>query len=142
MNTVTDGKMISAEDEITLRNMLYFRKRQKNKVFQTILAYFVFLAKNDGLTKKELAKRLDKEQSQITRWFASPGNWTLDTISDLLFGMGAEMKYEISPIPYYRKKPLVISHDVYESHTPRKTISRTELSIYEIPDVIVEEQAA
>lgn len=85
-------------NKITPRDIFYFRQRQKSKVFHSVLASFVELAKSKGLTKKELAKRLNKDPAQLTRWFSGPGNWTLDTISDLLLAMGAEMKHEIVPI--------------------------------------------
>jgi len=83
---------------ISSRNIYFFRQRQKNKVFQSVIAYFAKRAELEGLTKKELAKRLGKNPSQITRWFSGPGNWTLDTISDLLLAMDAEMEHRVIPL--------------------------------------------
>ena len=97
----------------TKRDYLYFRQRQKNKVFQSVIAYFAKVAEEQGLTKKELACLLEKDPSQITRWFKGPGNWELDTISDLLLAMNAEMDFKITSLNNDQKtKSLgaVISH--------------------------------
>jgi hypothetical protein len=72
------------------REMFYFRQRLKNRVFNEICAFFEREAVECGMTKKILAERLKREPSQITRWLSSPGNLTLETISDLLFAMEAE----------------------------------------------------
>ena len=79
------------------RDVLYFRHRYQNRVFQSVMAYFETLAERDGLTKAQLAQALGKDPAQITRWFAVPGNWTLDTVSDLLLAMQAEMSDEVIP---------------------------------------------
>ena len=83
------------EAKLPTTDIYFFRQRLKNKIFQSALAYFAEVAKERNLTKKDIAKLLDKDPAQITRWFSGPNNWTLDTISDLLLAMGAEMKHEI-----------------------------------------------
>jgi len=60
-----------------------------------VVAYFADQAERHGLTKSSIADRLGKDRSQISRWFSGPGNWGLDTVSDLLLAMGAEMDHEI-----------------------------------------------
>jgi hypothetical protein len=95
------------------RDIFLYRQRQKNEIFQAVVGYFAAQSEELGLTKKEIAHRLDKDPSQITRWFSEAGNWELDTISDLLIAMGAEMKHTIVPIknskqdgnPVYIEKP-------------------------------------
>jgi transcriptional regulator with XRE-family HTH domain len=79
----------------TDREIFYFRQRQKNRVYQAILRHFSQQAESVGLTKSDIASALGKERSQISRWFAGPANLELDTISDLLLAMGAEMDHEI-----------------------------------------------
>ena len=50
-----------------------------------------------GITKAVLAERLGKGAEQISHWLGTPGNWTLDTVSDLLFAIaGAEIDYGVS----------------------------------------------
>ena len=84
--------------KLPARDVFFFRQRFKNKVFQSVLLYFTDLAKEKGLAKRDIANLLDKDPSQITRWFSGPNNWTLDTISDLLLAMDAELKHEILPL--------------------------------------------
>lgn len=86
---------ISENKRLTDREIFYFRQRNKNKVFQSVVAFFAREAEKRGLTKSEIAEALGKDRSQITRWFSGPGNWELDTISDLLLAMGAEMDHQI-----------------------------------------------
>jgi|SRR6185437_13121766 len=73
------------------RDLVYFRTRCRNRFYQTVVAYFAEQAKENGLTKAELAKLLNKDPGQVNRWLSGPGNWTLDTISDLLLAMNAEL---------------------------------------------------
>ncbi len=89
MKDTSDTRAVSA------RNIYFFRQRQRNAVFQAVLAFFAEKAEKEGLTKRELARRLGKDPAQITRWFAGPGNWTLDTVSDLLLAMGAAPGFSI-----------------------------------------------
>jgi len=88
-------KITSSKQKISSKEIYYFRQRLKNKIFQSILAYFADVAKEGKLTKKDMANLLGKDPAQITRWFSGPNNWTLDTISDLLLAMDAELKHDI-----------------------------------------------
>lgn len=73
------------------RDIVYFRTRCRNRFYQAVVAYFAEQAEHKGLTQAELAKLLGKDAAQINRWLSGPGNWTLDTISDLLLAMNAEL---------------------------------------------------
>ncbi len=59
------------------------------------MRFFAEEAERRGLTKRELAAALDKDPAQITRWLAAPSNFELDTLSDILLALGAEMQHRI-----------------------------------------------
>src|SRR5437867_2944605 len=66
----------------------YFRTRNKMQVFNLVQREF----ERSGLTQKDLAARLGKGADQVCRLLGAPGNWTLETVSDLLFAIsGSEL---------------------------------------------------
>src|SRR4051812_40422903 len=83
------------ERKTSRRDRSYYRQRQRNRVFSEIAKFFAEEAARTGITKKELAAVLDKDPSQITRLLSGPTNLELDTISDYLLAMGAEMDHSI-----------------------------------------------
>ena len=117
----------SDRKKIPVKDIFYFRQRFKNRIFQSALAYFVELAKERNLTKKDIANLLDKDPAQITRWFAGPNNWTLDTISDLLLAMDAELKYEIVSLHESSQQSTKISE--IGEHLAQSETMNTQFSI-------------
>lgn len=85
----------SKNKKIAVRDIAYYRQRNKNRLLEQIAAFFAEQAEVNGITKKEIAYLLDKDPSQITKWLSTPSNLTLDTISDVLLAMDAEMDYQI-----------------------------------------------
>ena len=85
-----------ATDRISDDDIYYFRERNRNRIHSAVISAFAKLVESRKLTKRELAVRLGKEPSQVTRWLSGPGNWTLDTVSDLLLAMGAELDHRVS----------------------------------------------
>jgi hypothetical protein len=84
LSEILEGTRIPAE------KLSYFRARLKNRLHAMVLSQFLKQEKDKLLTKADLARRLGKKPEQVTRWLGAPGNWTLDTVSDLLLGMGYE----------------------------------------------------
>jgi transcriptional regulator with XRE-family HTH domain len=80
----------TTKKEVKPRDVFYYRRRLKNRIFARLASYFAEEAERTGITKKDLADRLNKDPSQITRWLSGPSNLTLDTLSDLLLAMDAE----------------------------------------------------
>ena len=97
----------------------YFRARLKNRLHQLVLGEYLELeAKN--FNKAKLAKRVHKRPEQITRLLGAPGNWTLDTVSDLLLAMG----YELDPrvIGFDDKGFPTVTFGEWLGPAPRETI--------------------
>ncbi|WP_342239605.1 hypothetical protein [Inquilinus sp. OTU3971] len=70
--------------------LAYFQARLKNKLYTHVLKKFLEKEENDGLTKAKLARRIGKKPEVVNRLLGAPGNWTLETVSDLLIGIAAE----------------------------------------------------
>lgn len=106
------------------RDAAYYRQRQKNRVFTELAKFFAEEAESRGITKKDLAEALNKDPSQITRWLAAPSNFELDTLSDILLALGAEMDHRIVRFSD-RPKPNYI-HGVFQeigSKQPAPTVA-------------------
>lgn len=82
-------------DALSAGTMQYFRARLKNKLHALVVQEFVELEKRGEITRADLAKRMNKRAEQVTRLLGAPGNWTLDTVSDLLLAMGCELHPEM-----------------------------------------------
>lgn len=91
-------KNTSSNEQIKKRDIFYFRQRQRNHVYNAVLDYFEATARTTGINKKSLANKLGKDPAQITRWLSGAGNWELDTISDLLLALNAEMSFAITAL--------------------------------------------
>jgi hypothetical protein len=77
-------------DLIPVGTFGYFRARNRWQAYDLVLTEF----KNSGLTKADLARRLGKRPEVVSRLLGAPGNWGLDTVSDLLFAIsGAAVVY-------------------------------------------------
>lgn len=68
----------------------FFRTRVRVNLHQLILQQFARLEEEHGMTRQEFAALAGKRPEQITRYLNGPANMTLDTLSDLLLGLGAE----------------------------------------------------
>lgn len=94
------------------REVSYYRQRYKNRIFSEIVTFFARESERTGLTKRDLAARLQRDPGLITRWLSAPSNLTLETISDLLLAMGAEMD---SRIVSFSERPIRnFSHELIE----------------------------
>lgn len=79
--------------------LAYFRSRLQDRIYDLVVGEFLRKESAGIMTRSELAERIGKDPAQITRYLASPGNWTLDTTSDLLLGVcAAELAIAIEPL--------------------------------------------
>ncbi len=73
-------------------DVFYFRQSFRNAVFQKLLKVFADKAQYEGFTQSDVAAKLAKDRGQISRIFAGPKNWTLDTLSDLALALDMEVE--------------------------------------------------
>jgi transposase len=84
---------IKGNDPLSLGLLAYFRERQRNRIHEVVLSEFL----DSGMTKTQLAKRMGRSLSRVTKWLAAPGNWEMDTVSDFLLAIrGAELEPSLS----------------------------------------------
>ncbi len=81
---------ILADQPIPEGKLVYFRERLRDRLHSAILEAFMTRAQEKGLRQKDLAARIHRTSAQITRWFSTPSNITLDSISDLMVGLGMD----------------------------------------------------
>ena len=87
---------IFSGDTIPPGKLAYFRGRLANRVHELVLEEFARLESEGKMNRADLARRIAREPAQITRWLGTAGNWTFDTLSDLLLGMGCEPALSIA----------------------------------------------
>ena len=95
MNTSQDFTLCepTGTDKIDVATLGYMRARNRHRLYDLVVGEF----ERSELTQADLARRLGKKPEIVCRLLAAPGNWQLDTVSDLLFAIsGAEASYEIA----------------------------------------------
>jgi hypothetical protein len=93
-------KEILSDKPISTGILSYFRTRLRLTLHSLILDGFL---QQKHLTKAGLARRIGRKPEVINRLLANPGNWTVDTISDLLLAIGAELHLTLVPLlPQHR----------------------------------------
>jgi hypothetical protein len=82
----------AGDKPILTGTLAYFQARNRSRVYEAVIREFV----RSGLTQATLARRMRKRPEQINRLLGAPGNWELDTVSDLLFAIsGGEPVYGV-----------------------------------------------
>lgn len=77
------------------REIFYYQQRHKNRVHEALTAFVAEEAERRGITRQDIAESIRRDPAQITRWLGVPGNLTLETISDLLLSLDAEMDVRV-----------------------------------------------
>jgi transcriptional regulator with XRE-family HTH domain len=79
--------------------MVYFRERLRHRLHAAILDAFSRRAQEKGFKQADLARRIHKTRAQIGKWLSTQSNLTLDSISDLMVGLGMDFdSFPFTPI--------------------------------------------
>lgn len=127
-------------DKIPTRDIFYYRKRLKNRVFGQIVKFFTEFHENTGITKKEMAHKLSKHPSQITRWLSNPGNLTLDTISDLLLAAEAELGM-VEIVKFSERQKVNYANNLYSEILSATSSSRKKSLQHEVIVISTEKKS-
>src|SRR5260370_19583218 len=85
---------------IPIGKLEYFRARLRSRFHQLVLDEFLRQEDLGKISKADLARRIGRKPEQISRWLGAAGNWTIDTVSDLLLGMSMEPELSVEPLVY------------------------------------------
>lgn len=113
--TSAPAKPIGREP-ISAGDLDYLRARNRMRLFTLVRREF----QRSGLSQSELAARMRKGTDRICRLLGAPGNWTVDTASDLLWAIsGAVPRYTIE-YPLEKPKRNANRHADREALTPER----------------------
>src|SRR5580658_1068046 len=90
--------------------LVYFRERLRHRLYVAILDAFAPRVKERSLKQADLAIRIHRKRAQIARWLSTQNNLTLDSISDLMVGLG--MDFDAFPFTPIEKTITAGNHQV------------------------------
>src|SRR6266446_7694343 len=80
-----------SDDPLDPEHLGYLHARAQNKAHDCVLAVFADEAGARGINRAYIARRLRKRPEVVSRCLTAPGNWTLDTLGELLGSMGYDV---------------------------------------------------
>lgn len=83
----------TGREKISSATLAYIQTRTRMEIFTLVQNEF----DKSGLSQADLAARLGKGTDRICKLMGSPGNWTLDTIAELLFAInGGVVRWSVA----------------------------------------------
>lgn len=83
--------MKPGKEALSAAQKAHARTLARLSVVGAVAKLYEELRETEGLNQSRLAERLGCSRSHISRLLSGPGNWTLDTVGDLLAAMDAEL---------------------------------------------------
>tara|TARA_R110000787_G_scaffold16251_2_gene49508 strand:- start:95 stop:589 length:495 start_codon:yes stop_codon:yes gene_type:complete len=114
---------IAGDEPLSDYALGYLTERVRNNFYDYVLRRFHEAANEENLTKAQLAKRLGLGPDRISKILGAPGNWTLDTIAELLVGICREELVPNSK-PYLTRVPGNFQMEDFLSSLPSSATAR------------------
>ncbi len=89
--------------ELSEADKTYFRATTRRRAYEIVLEKFKDRVDEERFTRADLARKLGANRAQVTRWLASPSNWTLDTFSDLLLALSCTVRMTAEEIDSHKR---------------------------------------
>lgn len=67
----------------------------RRRAYSSVLSALEKASDGHGITQAMIAEKIGRKRPQVSNWLSQPSNWTLDTISDLLWAVGASMEFRV-----------------------------------------------
>ena len=116
---------ISEGTKIPSDTLAFFRERLRIKFHQMLLREFARWSRSTGLKQRDLAERTGRRPEVVSRTLGNPKNLRLDTISDILLGMGVEPTFGVRQVAPAARA--AAGDDMTEARRPRLLASRGPL---------------
>lgn len=122
-------------ERVPIGTLAYFEARNRHSVYELVMGEL----DRKNISQAELGRRLNKDPGQISRMLGTPGNWTLNTVSNLLFAIsGAEPRYSLGyplkePARNYRRPAYLES-----TATVSKGVANNTLQAYDATSPVFE----
>lgn len=106
--------------KLRARDIFYFRRRFHNHLFAMVSAFYAQEAEAGRTSIDDIAGKLDVQRTTVMRWLRHPSGMTMETVSDLLFAMDAEI--EPSTITVTRTNPEPVGGPRLSTHVAPSVI--------------------
>ena len=86
MNTSQRTSILSkpiGDNRIPIGDIAYMRARTRRRFYDFVIKSF----RKSEISQATLARRMGKGPEVVSRILGTPGNWTIDTVSDLVFAL-------------------------------------------------------
>lgn len=108
-----------------------FKKRMMEISFDITAQIYEYMKNGNNMTQKELAKKLNKKESEISKWLTGGHNFTIETIAKI----EEVLNQKILVVPMFAQEDLGIKYS--SSKTVTIIVSPTKIADVEYSDFLI-----
>lgn len=108
-----------------------FKKRMMEISFDITAQIYEYMKNGNNMTQKELAKKLNKKESEISKWLTGGHNFTIETIAKI----EEVLNQKILVVPMFAQEDLGIKYS--SSKTVTVIVSPTKIADVEYSDSLI-----